>query len=106
MAGGPARSDAPRVQPHPAFDVPARRALRRRALAAALTAATLVLAMGSTGALAATTMTPACDGINLRTGPGTTYAIKTTVNEGASVTVDSTVTGGSWSATCGTAMSR
>lgn len=98
---------------HAAFDLAALRtpAVRgpghraRVALTAAVIAATLVLALGSTRVLAATTVTPKCDAVNLRTGAGTTYAKKTSVNEGAKLTVVATVTGGSWSATCVTALS-
>ena len=101
---------------HAAFDLAAlrwtthpapasRHGAARTALAAALIAITLVLALGSTGALAATTVTPKCDATNLRTGAGTTYARKTSVNIGAKLTVVTTVSGGSWSATCGTALS-
>jgi stage II sporulation protein D len=99
---------------HAAFDLaalrtppPSRRHGRglRAAVTAALIAATLVLAIGSSGVLAATTVTPKCDAVNLRTGPGTSYAKKTQVNEGAKLTVVSTVSGGSWSATCGSALS-
>ena len=98
---------------HAAFDLaalrtpPARRPGRdlRTAIAAALIGAILVLAVGSSGVLAATTVTPKCDDVNLRTGPGTGYAKKTQVDEGAKLIVVSTVTGGSWSATCGSALS-
>src|SRR5215210_1244592 len=107
--------DAPPVPLHAAFDLAALRRQRfiarddlrgiRTALTAILIAAILVLAVGSSGALAATTMTPKCDATNLRTGPGTSYAKKTSVNEGAKLTVVATVSGGSWSATCGTSLS-
>ena len=98
---------------HAAFDhaalrtPPARRPgkVARVAITAALIAATLVLAIGSSGVLAATTVTPKCDAVNLRTGPGTSYAKKTQVNEGAKLNVVATVSGGSWSATCGIALS-
>jgi SpoIID/LytB domain protein len=100
---------------HAAFDLAALRpashapssrgGTMRIALTAALIAATLVLALGSTGALAATTVTPRCDATNLRTGPGTTYAKKASVNMGTKLVVAATVSGGSWSATCGTALS-
>ncbi|HUQ44569.1 MAG TPA: SpoIID/LytB domain-containing protein [Candidatus Limnocylindria bacterium] len=85
---------------------PARRASRPiAALVVALTTATLLLALGATTTLAATTVTPKCDATNLRTGAGTTYTKKASVNEGAKLTVVATVTGGSYSATCGTALS-
>ncbi|HEX3264494.1 MAG TPA: SpoIID/LytB domain-containing protein [Candidatus Limnocylindrales bacterium] len=79
--------------------------LPRAALSAALIAITLILALGSTGVLAATTVTPKCDGTNLRTGPGTSYAKKTSVNIGTKLNVVTTVSGGSWTATCGTSLS-
>ena len=93
------RQGAP--QPRPA----SHRGVGRAAISAGLVAAILVLALGSTGVLAATTVTPKCDAVNLRTGPGTSYTKKTSVNEGAKLTVVSTVSGGSYSATCGTAVS-
>jgi stage II sporulation protein D len=71
----------------------------------ALTSAVLLLAFSSAGALAATTVTPKCDSVNLRTGASTTYTRKTSVNVGAKLTVVATVTGGSYSATCGGAVS-
>lgn len=103
--------EAPPVPLHAAFDLAAlrtgavplpRRSLRRIAVASALIAAILMLAVGSTGVLAATTVTPKCDGVNLRTNAGTTYARKTSVNKGAKLTVVATVSGGSYTATCGT----
>jgi SpoIID/LytB domain protein len=45
-------------------------------------------------------MTPKCDDVNLRTGPSTGYAKKTNVDEGARVTVVSTVAGGRYGVTC------
>ena len=95
---------------HAAFDRAARDKPPRRgrgwvALASGLIAAILVLALGSSGALAATTVTPKCDGVNLRTGAGTSYTAKTSVDEGDKLTVVSTVTGGSYTATCGTSLS-
>jgi SpoIID/LytB domain protein len=77
------------------------RPLRARgALVAAVLSALLLLALNSNGVLAATTVTPTCDAVNLRTGPGTTYAVKTAINTGAKLTVAATVTGGSYSASC------
>ena len=115
-ARGPIR-DSPPVPLHAAFDLAAlrpgpatprnapRRSRARVAVIAALISATLVLALGSSGVLAATTVTPTCDAVNLRTGPATTYARKTSVNEGAKLTVVATVAGGSYSTTCITALS-
>src|SRR5215212_5809528 len=115
MVTATANHEAPRVPLHAAFDLAALRRQRfvvpedlrgiRTAVTALLIAAILVLAVGSSGALAATTMTPKCDATNLRTGPGTSYAKKTSVNEGTKLTVVATVSGGSWSATCGTSLS-
>ena len=117
MVGGPPTDHAPSVLLHAASDLaalraalpagarPRTRSLPRVALTAALIAATLVLAIGSTGVLAATTVTPKCDGTNLRTGPGTSYPKKTSVNIGTKLNVVTTVSGGSWSATCGTSLS-
>ena len=59
-------------------------------------------ALGASGVLAATTVTPKCDDTNLRTGAGTTYARVTSVDEGARLTVVATVSGGSYSTACGT----
>jgi GH25 family lysozyme M1 (1,4-beta-N-acetylmuramidase) len=58
--------------------------------------------------LAGTPMAAACDGVRLRTGPATTEPQATnfstgmpaTITAGTQVTVETTVTGGSWSATC------
>src|SRR5690349_5133558 len=116
MASASSSCDAPRVPLHAAFDLaalrsttgltsrsdaPARRATVRAAISAALIAATLILALGSTGVLAATTITPKCDATNLRTGPGTSYAKKTSVNIGAKLVAATSVTGSSWTATGG-----
>src|SRR5262245_50774510 len=96
------RTEAPMAAPR-RRSVP--RSLPRVAIAAGLIAAILALAVGATGVLAATTVTPKCDVVNLRTGPSTTYAKKTSVNEGAKLTVVATVGGGSYATTCGTAVS-
>ncbi|HXG26634.1 MAG TPA: SpoIID/LytB domain-containing protein [Candidatus Binatia bacterium] len=96
---------------HAAFDLAALRTPPRRGpartralLSAALIAATLLLGVGTSGVLAATTVTPKCDAVNLRTGPSTTKARTTSVNTGAKLTVVATVTGGSYSTTCGTTL--
>ena len=73
---------------------------RGSAIVAALVSAILLLALTSSGTLAATTVTPKCDAVNLRTGPSTTYTKKGSVNEGAQLTVVSTVTGGSYATSC------
>jgi len=77
-----------------------RRAHRAAALTAVLTAALLLL-LGSASTLGATTVTPRCDAVNIRTGPSTTYARKTQVNQGDELTVVATVSGASYGATCG-----
>lgn len=78
--------------------------VRRRpspmAALSALLAALLLFVFSSGGTFAATTVTPKCDAINLRTGSSTTYARKASVNTGAVLTVAATVTGGSYSASC------
>ena len=51
-------------------------------------------------AFAGTTMAAACDGVRLRIGPSTGDATAATVSAGTQVSVETTVTGGSWSATC------
>ncbi len=73
---------------------------RGTAVLTALASAILLLVLTSGATLAATTVTPKCDAVNLRTGPATTYAKKTSVNEGAKLTVVATVTGGSYSTAC------
>ena len=99
----------PRVPHHAALEPAARRRWRPRAragtLATAVATAILLLGLTSSGVLAATTVTPKCDSVNLRTGPSTTYTKKTSVNTGAQLTVVSTVTGGSYSTTCVTSLS-
>ncbi len=79
---------------------PRLRGPRRGALFAALATAALLLVLNSTLTLASTTVTPKCDAVNLRTGPSTTYTKKTSVNEGAQVTVVTTVAGGSYATSC------
>lgn len=71
---------------------------RARVVLAVLAAAVL-LTLGNGIAFGATTYAASC-GANLRTGAGTTYAIKQSISTGTQVSVVSTVTGGSWSATC------
>ena len=46
------------------------------------------------------TLAATCDGVNLRTGASTGYAIKTSVPAGTTITVAATVSGGSWSTPC------
>jgi GH25 family lysozyme M1 (1,4-beta-N-acetylmuramidase) len=45
--------------------------------------------------------TTACAGVNVRTSPSTTAAIKTTLGSGANVAVEVTVTGSTWTVSCG-----
>jgi stage II sporulation protein D len=82
---------------------PPPRAARRPTLAvitSALAAAALLFALSGTSVLGATTLAAACDGVNLRTGASTGYAIKTSVKTGTTISVVATVTGGSWSSVC------
>ena len=71
------------------------------ALALAL-AALLGLAAGPGATSAATTFAKvtACSGVNLRTSPSTSATRKTTLASGVKVTVTTTVSGGSYTATC------
>jgi stage II sporulation protein D len=105
MAARRDEGHAPRVPLHVALDPAASRtvARRRRSSApalSALAASLLLFVFSSGGAIAATTVTPTCDSINLRTGPSTTYTKKTSVNTGAVLTVAATVTGGSYLTSC------
>lgn len=52
-----------------------------------------------------TTMAPACAGVNLRTGPSTSSAVKVRLGTSARVTVVASVTGGHWTASCPTTKS-
>ncbi len=100
-AESPAQSSG--VPLHAAPDLAAHRRARRPrrgSLFTALATSALLLGLSTTGTLAATTVTPKCDAVNLRTGPSTTYTRKTSVNEGAQLSVASTVTGGSYSTAC------
>jgi stage II sporulation protein D len=69
-------------------------------VASAFAAAALLFVLTGTSVLGSTTLAAACDGVNLRTGAGTTYTIKTSVPAGTTISVFTTVTGGSWSAVC------
>jgi SpoIID/LytB domain protein len=104
MAVGGAEAHAARVPHHAALDPALPRTFRRRPSSAtalsALAAALLLFVFSSGGTLAATTASPNCDAINLRTGPSTTYTKKTSVNTGAVLTVAATVTGGSYVTSC------
>ena len=96
------RSDRSPIVAH-VVTKPRSRAVRipgRAALLSALATAALLFALTGTAAFGATTMAAACDGVNLRTGAGTSYAIKTSIKTGTQVTVAATVSGGSWSTTC------
>ena len=97
MAGRRAEGHAPWVPLHAALDPAAPQVARRRrpsraTALSALAAALLLFVFSSGGTLAATTLSPKCDVTNLRTGPGTTYAKKTSVNTGALLTLSATVT--------------
>jgi stage II sporulation protein D len=52
-----------------------------------------------------TVMVTACEGVNVRTSAATTAAAKAKLPINTSVTVVATVSGGSWSTTCGTSVS-
>jgi SpoIID/LytB domain protein len=73
---------------------------RRGRVGSALAAAAFLLALTGSAASGATTMAAACDGVNLRTGAGTSYTIKASVKTDTKVSVVATVSGGSWSTTC------
>jgi SpoIID/LytB domain protein len=81
------------------------RGFGRSVLLIALAAAALAVLLTSTDALGATLVTPKCDAVNLRTGPSTTNARKTQVDQGARLTVVANVSGGYYSAQCGGAQS-
>ena len=51
------------------------------------------------------TGTPACSSINLRSGTSTGYGIVSTAVAGDQVTIDATLSGGSWSTVCPTSKS-
>jgi hypothetical protein len=70
------------------------------AILSAVLVVTLISVVMPATALGATTKVAACDGVNLRTRPSTSAARKTTLRAGTKVTVVTTVTGGSWRATC------
>jgi SpoIID/LytB domain protein len=72
----------------------------RERLSVALAAVAFLFALTTASALGATTYAASCDGVNLRTGAGTTYAIKGSISTGTQVSVVATVSGSSWSATC------
>jgi SpoIID/LytB domain protein len=73
---------------------------RGASLLSAVVIAAIVALAGASIALGATTVTPKCDDVNVRSGPSTTFARKGSVDEGARLTVVATVAGGSYSATC------
>jgi GH25 family lysozyme M1 (1,4-beta-N-acetylmuramidase) len=65
-----------------------------------------VLSSGGQAVLAATPMATACDGVRLRTGPSTSDPqAGSSLSAGTQVSVETTITGGPWSATCATAVS-
>lgn len=75
-----------------------------RRIAAALLSAVVLVGVVSVPAphpvLASTPMTTACDGVRLRTGPSTGDSSVATLTVGTQVSVETTVTGGAWSAAC------
>ena len=73
----------------------------RTATVIALVALFVFGSVATTPAQAATqTMTPACDGVNLRTSPSTSATIKSKLNTGATLTVSGSVSGASWGTYC------
>ena len=72
----------------------------RARVAWAILVAAVVLTLTTPSAIGATTYAASCDGVNLRSNAGTTYPIKKSVSAGTQVSVVTTVSGGSWSATC------
>lgn len=79
-------------------------AVPRRITSAFLSALLLVGMAWTSGeqiTLAATSMAAACDGVRLRTGPSTNDPqAGSSLSAGTSVSVETTITGGPWSATC------
>jgi GH25 family lysozyme M1 (1,4-beta-N-acetylmuramidase) len=73
---------------------------RATALVIALLIAVAIAVPPPSAVAAATSMAAACDGVRLRSGPTTSDTTVQTINTGSQVTVETTVTGGSWSATC------
>ena len=61
----------------------------------------MVWSSGGSAVLAATPMATACDGVRLRTGPSTSDTqMGASLSQGTLVTVETTVVGGAWTATC------
>jgi SpoIID/LytB domain protein len=91
-----------RHTPPPASRKPVGSRARGRVLVVLLAVAIsgLLLQLTAATTLGATTVTPKCDAVNLRTGPSTGYLRKGSVNEGAKLTVVATVTGGSYATSC------
>jgi len=87
----------PDVARHPRHDASSRIA---SALLSALLLVWVVLLPTPRPVLASTPMAAACDGVRLRTGPSTSDSTAATVVAGTQVHVETTVTGGAWSATC------
>lgn len=77
---------------------PSRTARLRAAQAILVAAAALTIL--TPGVVAATTYSALCDSVNLRSGAGTSYAIKKSISAGTQVSVVATVAGGAWSTTC------
>ncbi|MES2211101.1 MAG: SpoIID/LytB domain-containing protein [Chloroflexota bacterium] len=75
---------------------------RGRWLSAFLAAIMLVLVAVAPIAASSEAMAPACAGANLRTGPSTSAAVKTSLGLASTVTVSGTVGGTSWGTTCPT----
>jgi stage II sporulation protein D len=95
-----ARPAAPAAGRHPIPPATRPRRPSGRNVVTAFLAAVLLVGLGSFTTIGATTYTPKCDDVNLRTGPSTTYARKTQVDEGDVVTVVKTVDRGSYQTSC------
>jgi hypothetical protein len=60
----------------------------------------LLFVASQTMAASSTTMIPGCSGVNVRTGPSTSAAVRTHLAASATVTVVATVSGSHWSTSC------
>ena len=65
----------------------------------------LIFVSAETRAASSTTMIPACSGVNVRTGPSMSSAVRTHLATSATLTVVATVGGSHWSTTCPSAKS-
>jgi stage II sporulation protein D len=77
-----------------------RREVPRGAFVVALATAAILLVLTTSATHGATTETPKCDDVRLRTGPSTAHPRKTNVDEGDRVTVVATVDGAAYGVRC------